>query len=112
MFGSKIKQYRLNVYLNLREFCKLIEIDTVTWSKVEREIIPPPLEIVDNIPKKFSINESEWKVLRDEAIKDHKRIKIKNMSEKEIVDSMPMFLRFSNFKTINQIVELIKSVNR
>ena len=42
MFGEFIKQIRERQRLGLREFCLENGYDPSNWSKIEREVLPPP----------------------------------------------------------------------
>src|ERR1017187_3627405 len=42
MFGEFIKQIRQRQRLGLREFCLQSGCDPSNWSKIEREVLPPP----------------------------------------------------------------------
>ena len=42
MFGEFIKQVRERQRLGLREFCLENGYDPSNWSKIEREVLPPP----------------------------------------------------------------------
>jgi len=42
MFGEFIKQIRERQRLGLREFCLDNGYDPSNWSKIEREVLPPP----------------------------------------------------------------------
>ena len=42
MFGKFIKELRARQRLGLREFCLKTGYDPSNWSKIEREVSPPP----------------------------------------------------------------------
>src|SRR5688572_7293809 len=42
MFGPFLKELRLKKRLGLREFCIKHQHDPSNWSKIEREVMPPP----------------------------------------------------------------------
>jgi hypothetical protein len=42
MFGTFIKELRTSRQLGLREFCQQHGHDPSNWSKLEREVLPPP----------------------------------------------------------------------
>lgn len=41
-FGPLIKQLRIEKRLTLRSFCQELDLDPSNWSKVERDVNPPP----------------------------------------------------------------------
>ena len=41
-FGSFIKSIRMGKNITLRKFCGDAEVDPSNWSKIERELAPPP----------------------------------------------------------------------
>jgi transcriptional regulator with XRE-family HTH domain len=42
MFGAFIKEIRTKQRIGLRNFCKRVGYDPSNWSKIEREVMPPP----------------------------------------------------------------------
>lgn len=97
MFGEFIKRRRVNKSLTLREFCRKINIDASNWSKVERGLLPPPQdeeklrEIAHLLD--IPINSKLWEEMIDKASIDSGLIPKDILSDKEIVDSLPMFFR-------------------
>lgn len=45
-FGPLIKQLRIEKRLTLRNFCRELDFDPSNWSKVERDVNPPPRDTV------------------------------------------------------------------
>ncbi len=43
-FGKLLKKLRVEKKLGLRETCRLISYDSSNWSKIERGILPPPVD--------------------------------------------------------------------
>jgi transcriptional regulator with XRE-family HTH domain len=41
-FGALVKQLRIEKRLTLRSFCHELDLDPSNWSKVERDVNPPP----------------------------------------------------------------------
>jgi len=97
MFGEFIKKRRVNRELSLREFCKRIEVDASNWSKVERGVLSPPQDIekLENIAHvlKIKIGSKEWKEMKDLASIDAGIIPADILSDKKVLDSLPMFFR-------------------
>ncbi len=97
MFGEFIKKRRVDKGLGLREFCKQIEIDASNWSKVERGVLSPPQdeEKLRNIAQALGIKlrSKEWKEMKDLANIDAGIIPADILSDKQVLDSLPMFFR-------------------
>lgn len=97
MFGEFIKKRRIDRGLGLREFCKQIEIDASNWSKVERGVLSPPQDeeklkpIAQALGIKFG--SKEWKEMKDMANIDAGIIPADILSDKQVLDSLPMFFR-------------------
>lgn len=97
MFGEFIKRRRISKRLTLREFCRRINIDASNWSKVERGLLPPPQD-EDKLKEiahllDIPINSEPWEEMIDKASIDSGLIPKDILSDKEIVDSLPMFFR-------------------
>jgi transcriptional regulator with XRE-family HTH domain len=97
MFGDFIKKRRIDKGLGLREFCKQIETDASNWSKVERGVLSPPQdeEKLRNIAQLLDIEfgSGEWKEMKDLANIDAGIIPADILSDKQVLDSLPMFFR-------------------
>lgn len=97
MFGEYIKNKRLEKDLTLREFCRRLEEDASNWSKVERGVIGPPQDM-DKLKKiakilDFAEESKEWQQFVDMARVGAGIIPEYIMSDKEIVDALPVFFR-------------------
>ena len=97
MFGEFIKKRRIVKGLGLREFCKQIEMDASNWSKIEREVLSPPQdeEKLRKIAQALDINfgSDEWEKMKDFANIDAGIIPVDILSDKQVLDSLPMFFR-------------------
>ena len=97
MFGEFIKERRINKGISLREFCKRTEIDASNWSKVERGLLPPPQdeERLKTIAQVLGIkvNSTLWKELKDMANIDAGIIPQDILSDKKVLNSLPVFFR-------------------
>jgi transcriptional regulator with XRE-family HTH domain len=97
MFGEFIKKRRVSRGITLREFCRKLNMDASNWSKVERGFLSPPQDEAKlkeiayflEIP----INSKLWGELKDMANIDAGLIPKDILSDKEIVNSLPMFFR-------------------
>lgn len=97
MFGEFIKERRINKGISLREFCKRIDIDASNWSKVERGLLAPPQdeERLKKIAQVLDIkvNSALWKELKDKANIDAGIIPEDILSDKKVLNSLPVFFR-------------------
>ena len=97
MFGEFIKNRRIAKGLGLREFCKQIEMDASNWSKVERGVLSPPQDEgkLRNIANALGIKfgSKGWKEMKDLANIDAGIIPADLLSDKKVLDSLPMFFR-------------------
>jgi len=97
MFGQFVKKERLARGVGLREFCRKLGIDASNWSKVERGTLAPPQDEkkLKKIAKVLGIhqNTDKWKALKDKANIDAGIIPKDLLSDKEVLNSLPMFFR-------------------
>jgi transcriptional regulator with XRE-family HTH domain len=116
MFGQLVKEGRLAKGIGLREFCRKLEIDASNWSKVERGTLAPPqdekkLKKIANILG-IEPNTGKWKALKDQANIDAGIIPKDLLSDKEVLNSLPMFFRTirSEKPTPEELDKLIKKI--
>jgi transcriptional regulator with XRE-family HTH domain len=118
MFGEFIKKRRMDKGLGLREFCKQIEMDASNWSKVERGMLSPPQEEekLKKLAKVLGIKlgSKEWREMKDFANIDAGIIPPDLLSDKQVVDSLPMFFRTirSEKPTPEELDKLIKIIRK
>lgn len=93
-FSAKIKSLRIKARLTLSAFCEKIEWDCSNWSKVERELLPPPSDplFYKKIALFLGLSEKEEKELFDLA-QIQKGLIPKSIAESELVDLLPAFCR-------------------
>jgi len=117
-FGEYIKEKRNKVGLSLREFCRLLDEDASNWSKVERGILSPPQdeEKLKKIAKiiNVKIGSDQWKSLVDHASIDAGKIPDYLMSDKEVLDALPVFFRSigSVKPTQEELAKLIETIKK
>ena len=96
MFGEFIKQRRLELGLSLRAFCIKHAEDPSNWSKMERGILGPPteysrlLEIAHHL--KLDDKAGKQKIF-DLAAAERGRVPEDIMSEKKLVENLPVVFR-------------------
>ena len=97
MFGEYVKALRLEKDIGLREFCRRLSVDASNWSKVERGILAPPQDVkkIDQIAAILGLNNKseQYSELKDKAAIDSGIIPKDILSDKEIVNSLPLFFR-------------------
>ena len=118
MFGEYVKKKRLERGLTLRQFCRSLEEDASNWSKVERGILGPPQDTgkLRRIAGILGIVEGsgEWATFVDMAKVSAGIIPEYIMSDKEIVNALPVFFRtIGSIKpTKEELNELIEAIKR
>jgi transcriptional regulator with XRE-family HTH domain len=93
-FGNFVKTIRIERNITLRNFCKLAEVDPSNWSKIERELAPPPKSkvVLDNIAQVLSLRpgKDEYYTLFDLAIISFIPKEMVNENE---LKKLPVFFR-------------------
>jgi transcriptional regulator with XRE-family HTH domain len=118
MFGEYIKNKRMKKDLTLREFCRRLEEDASNWSKIERSVIGPPQDMgkLNRIAAVLEIAEGseEWDRFLDMAKIGAGIIPDYIMSEKGIVNALPVFFRTigSVKPTKEELEEFIETIKR
>lgn len=118
MFGFFVKEKRLKGGLTLREFCRQLGEDASNWSKIEREKLSPPQseEKLEKIASILNIKKDseDWNKLFDYAATENGRIPNYIMSEKELVNSLPIFFRTvgSTKPTPEELQDLINNLKK
>ena len=94
-FGEFVKELRVSKNITLREFCRKTLQDPSNWSKVEREIIPPPKSktVLEQIGRVLEIEPGTdyYNTLFDLAAISF--IPSELVDEKEILKHLPVFFR-------------------
>ena len=121
MFGIFIKELRAKQRLGLREFCLKHGHDPSNWSKIEREVLPPPRDEVTlrAWARQLGLKQGsdDWLKFFDYAAVDAGRIPDHVMQDKELVEKLPAFFRtLSGQKPSREdqekLIEIIRGVNR
>jgi transcriptional regulator with XRE-family HTH domain len=118
MFGQFIKNLRIEREIGLREFCRLLSIDASNWSKVERGVLPPPQD--EKKLKKIATvlgidaDTDKFTELKDMASIDSGIIPKDLLSDKETLNSLPMFFRTvrSEKPTAEELSKLIERIRK
>lgn len=115
-FGEFFKEKRIALSLTLRHFCERHNLDAGNISKMERGIFSPPKSEV--LLKKYAryLNlqkgTDDWYLFFDLAAAETGRLP-KELTEKEIVQRMPLFFRTLRGKKLtkeklDKLIRIIK----
>jgi transcriptional regulator with XRE-family HTH domain len=116
MFGDFIKQIRTRRRLGLREFCLENGYDPSNWSKMEREVLPPPRdeETLRTWAKQLGLEHgsADWLKFFDYAAVDSGRIPDYVLKDEKLVAQLPVFFRTisgqkPSREDLEKLVELI-----
>ena len=97
MFGKLVKELRSNQRLGLREFCLQTGYDPSNWSKIEREVSPPPKDdaTLREWAKQLGLkrNTDDWHKFFNYAAVDAGRIPDHLLEDEELAAHLPVFFR-------------------
>jgi transcriptional regulator with XRE-family HTH domain len=116
MFGEFIKSLRIKRDIGLREFCRRLSIDASNWSKVERGLLSPPQDKdkLDQIAGVLNVEKGSelYNELTDKASIAAGIIPKDILSDKETLNSLPMFFRTvrSEKPTPEELKKLIRKI--
>jgi len=116
MFGEMVKTARVGKKIGLREFCKLASVDASNWSKIERGLLAAPRdeEKLRRIAEVLGIEEGspQFEKLMDEAAIAAGIIPKDFLSDKAVLDSLPLFFRTirSEKPTAEEIEKIIQKI--
>ena len=114
MFGTFIKELRAKQRLGLREFCLEHGHDPSNWSKIEREVMPPPRDedTLGKWAKQLGLKpgSDDWHKFHDYAAVDDGRIPDHVLKDEELLAKLPAFFRTisGNKPTRAELENLIK----
>ena len=97
MFGTFVKELRVRRRLGLREFCLAHGHDPSNWSKLEREVLPPPRDepTLRAWAKQLGLKpgSDDWLKFFDYAAVGAGRIPDHILENKELAAHLPAFFR-------------------
>ena len=115
-FGNFVKETRLKKEITLRKFCKKSLQDPSNWSKIERELIPPPKSrtVLDQIAVSLEIEPGteDYNTLFDLAAISF--IPKELIDEEGILEHLPVFFRTvrGDNPTEEELRELINLIRK
>jgi hypothetical protein len=120
MFGTFIKELRAAQRIGLREFCLNHGHDPSNWSKIEREVLPPPRD--EDTLRQWAMQlglkpgSDGWRKFHDYAAVDAGRIPDHVLKHKELVEKLPVFFRTMSGQKpsredLESLIKIIRSVN-
>jgi transcriptional regulator with XRE-family HTH domain len=121
MFGEFIKQIRAQQRLGLREFCLEHGHDPSNWSKIEREVSPPPKDeaTLRTWAKQLGLKPGtdDWLKFFDYAAVDAGRIPDYVMKNEELLGNLPAFFRTlsgqkPSREDLEKLTEIIRRANQ
>ena len=96
-FGELVKNLRIGRQMTLRQFCQEHELDPSNWSKIERNVNPPPHD-EGTLAKWASFlgvgpKTEGWRDFMYQAEVSRGNIPREVMSDKALLAKLPVFLR-------------------
>jgi len=121
MFGTFIKELRAKQRLGLREFCLEHGHDPSNWSKIEREVSPPPKDeaMLNKWAKQLGLKPGtdDWHKFHDYAAVAAGRIPDHVLENEELLARLPAFFRTisgqkPSREDLEKLLGIIKGINR
>jgi transcriptional regulator with XRE-family HTH domain len=119
MFGEFVRELRLEKRLGLREFCQKLQFDPSYWSKIEREVTPPPKskQQLERIAKLLEIRRGskDWVELMDRAALGAGKVPSDLLSDSELLERLPLVFRTvrgdkPTVRDLSNLVEKIRGI--
>ena len=119
MFAELIKNLRIEKRLTLREFCAQIGFDPSNWSKIERGVNPPPIDVtfLEKLAEFFGLTGEKKQELFDAAALGRGELPADLADDKIFVSALPAFFRAARNHELNEnqlrnFAEDIRRLNR
>lgn len=117
-FGQLVKDMRISKQLTLRQFCQELGVDPSNWSKIERDIIPPPRdqEVVKQWADFFDLAGADRQEFFDAASLARNELPKDMVENDELLAKLPAFFRAmreneQDEQKLKKLVEEIKALN-
>lgn len=120
-FGKMVKELRIKQGETLRQFCSENSLDPSNWSKIERDVNPPPQnqETLSNWTSIFGLSKGseEWQAFMDQAAISRKEIPPDLASDEQLLEKLPAFFRTIRGaeiteESLKEFVETVKELHR
>ena len=115
-FGNFVKGKRIDNEISLREFCKKADVDPSNWSKIERNLMPPPKSKIklDKIANVLKIKEGNQDYLLLNDLAAFSSIPQELIENNKMMEKLPVFFRTARgdkptTKELEEIIQLIKT---
>lgn len=94
-FGNLLKDLRIQKGLTLRQCCYGLQVDPSNWSKVERDVTPPPKDraTLNKWADYFSLVGSSREEFLDLAYVARQEIPPDIASDEKVIAALPVFFR-------------------
>ena len=120
-FGRFVKELRIAREMTLRQFCKENGHDPSNWSKIERDINPPPRDdtVIEEWARQLGLGDGTeaWQRFMDEAAVARKQIPQDLLKDEKILEKLPVFFRTirgteMNDASIDEFIEKVRDAYR
>lgn len=115
-FGNFVKEIRLKNKISLREFCKKAEYDPSNWSKIERDMMPPPksIHVLEKIAHVLDLKPGSQEFLLLNDLAAFSSIPQELIENNKMLEKLPVFFRTARGdkptkKELEDILSLIKT---
>lgn len=112
-FGTFLKDLRIKTGQTLRNFCKKHKVAPGTWSKLERDILPPPQgEELEHYSHLVGLkpNTPEWVTFFALAVIAQARVLSAHEKEQMVVNQLPAILPPQRDpKALDELIELVQA---
>jgi hypothetical protein len=115
-FGNYVKSLRIKQKTTLRQFCADHHLDPSNWSKVERDILPPPKDprILELWAKYFGLRQKteEWTRFMDGALISRGEIPRDLLKNEGALSLLPAFFNAVRSGEVEKLIDKIREANQ
>ncbi len=117
-FGEFVEGLRLEHYDSLRAFCLKNNYDPGNHSKLERGLFPAPKDhqLLERLARALKVKEGSdyWQKFFDLAIASHGNYQIKNITDQEVLEKLPILFRAVDRQdlTSEELDKLIEKIKK
>jgi transcriptional regulator with XRE-family HTH domain len=117
-FGEHIKELRIQKELTLRQCCADLGVDPSNWSKMERDVTPPPkdISILERWAKFFGLAGQRKQEFFDLAALSRSELPEDIASDEKVLAALPAFFRAARGKDLEgkklkQFIEDVRALH-